>query len=249
MNSRFGPPIDMSDLLALQSADQRQRRSVFVGRVSTKDNQDPTLSIPRQVALASERLEEGEEFVAFYWDVESGMLAPEQRGLGPREMYEALAVPVPRDGGLQDLLERVETLGVTHALAERSDRVARAMLTSLTVEHELERLGVEVVYANEPTGGTESGRLRSRRYGQVDAEVYRATMLEMSMRKAASASSARSGSWPRIRTGGGSKPPRRCAGCAGANTSRPQTSSRSSAPRPTSTPWWGGAGRTITWSC
>jgi len=181
MNARFGPPIDLSDLLALQSADQRQRRSVFVGRVSTKDNQDPTLSIPRQVALASERLEEGEEFVAFYWDVESGMLPPEQRGLGSQEMYDALAVPVPRDGGLQDLLERVETLGVTHALAERTDRVARHMLTSLTVEHELERLGVEVVYANEPTGGTESGRLRTRRYGQVDAEVYRATMLEMSM--------------------------------------------------------------------
>jgi hypothetical protein len=181
MNSRFGPPIDLSDLLALQPADQRPRRSAFVGRVSTKDNQDPTLSIPRQVALASERLEEGEEFVAFYWDVESGMLPPEQRGLGPREMYDALAVTVPRDGGLQDLLERTKALEITHVLAERSDRVARHMLTSLTVEHELERLGVEVVYANEPIGGTESGRLRTRRYGQVDAEVYRATMLEMSM--------------------------------------------------------------------
>jgi len=72
-------------------------------------------------------------------------------------------------------------MGVTHVLAERSDRLARAMLTSLTVEHELERLGVEVVYANEPTGGTESGRLRTRRYGQVEAEIYRTTMMEMSM--------------------------------------------------------------------
>ncbi|MEU7317450.1 recombinase family protein [Streptomyces sp. NPDC007083] len=55
------------------------------------------------------------------------------------------------------------------------------MLTSLTVEHELQKTGVEVVYANEPTGGTESGRLRTRRYGQVEAEVYRTVMLEMSM--------------------------------------------------------------------
>ncbi|WP_420036071.1 recombinase family protein [Streptomyces sp. cg28] len=119
--------------------------------------------------------------MAHFWDVESGMLPPELRGLGTREMYDALAVPIPRDGGLQDLVDRAEQLGVTHVLAERSDRVARAMLTSLTVEHELERIGVEVVYANEPTGGTESGRLRTRRYSQVDAEIYRATLMEMSM--------------------------------------------------------------------
>ncbi|MGW6804185.1 recombinase family protein [Streptomyces sp. NPDC055039] len=159
----------------------RPRRPVFVGRVSTKDNQNPSTSIPRQVALASERLEAGEGFVAYFWDVESGMLPPEQRGLGPQEMYDALAVPIPRDGGLQDLVDRAEQLSVTHVLAERSDRVARAMLTSLTVEHELERVGVEVVYANEPTGGTDSGRLRTRRYSQVDAEIYRTTLMEMSM--------------------------------------------------------------------
>ncbi|MCX4826899.1 recombinase family protein [Streptomyces sp. NBC_01142] len=159
----------------------RPRRPVFVGRVSTKDNQNPASSLPRQVALASERLEVGEKFAAYFWDVESGMLPPELRGLGSQEMYDALAVPIPRDGGLQDLVDRAEQLSVTHVLAERSDRVARAMLTSLTVEHELERIGVEVVYANEPVGGTESGRLRTRRYSQVDAEIYRTTLMEMSM--------------------------------------------------------------------
>jgi hypothetical protein len=40
-------------------------------------------------------------------------------------------------------------------------QVLRAMLTSLTVEHELGKAGVDVVYANEPVGGTESGRLRT----------------------------------------------------------------------------------------
>ena len=177
----FAAPIDLSDLPNFRQTESRPRRSVFVGRVSTKDNQNPATSIPRQVVSASARLEPGEQFVAYYWDVESGMLPPELRGLGSAEMYAALDVPTPRDGGLQDLVEQAEQLAVTYALAERSDRLARAMLTSLTVEQELERRGVEVVYANEPVGGTESGRLRSRRYSQVDAEIYRATMMEMSM--------------------------------------------------------------------
>ncbi|MEV8601060.1 recombinase family protein [Streptomyces griseoviridis] len=181
MTNPFAPPIDLSHLPNYRQADARPRRAVFLGRVSTKDNQNPASSIPRQVVLASERLEEGEEFVAYFWDVESGMLPPDLRGLWPQEMYDALAVPTPRDGGLQDLVDRAEQLGVTHVLAERSDRMARAMLTSLTVEHELERLGAEVVYANEPVGGTKSGQLRSRRYGQVEAEVYRTVLNEMSM--------------------------------------------------------------------
>ncbi|MET9657869.1 recombinase family protein [Streptomyces sp. NPDC006510] len=181
MSSHFKPPIDLSDLPNYQQKESRPRRSVFVGRVSTKDNQNPASSIPRQVALASERLLPDEKFIAYFWDVESGMLPPELRGLGPQEMYDALNVSVPRDGGLQDLLDRAEMLGVTHVVAERSDRVARIMLASLIVEHDLEQLGVEVVYANEPIGGTASGQLRSRRGAQVDAELYRVALMEMSM--------------------------------------------------------------------
>ncbi|MFF7943315.1 hypothetical protein ACFZC5_26685 [Nocardia gamkensis] len=181
MSFRFGPPIDLTNLPHYGATETRPRRPVFVGRVSTKDNQNPASSLPRQVVLAAERLEADEEFIGYFWDVESGMLPPELRSLAPQEMYDALAVPLPRDGGLQDLVDRAEQLGVTHVLAERSDRVARAMLTSLTVEHELGKAGVEVVYANEPVGGTESGRLRTRRYSQVDAEIYRTALMEMSM--------------------------------------------------------------------
>ncbi|MFJ1742503.1 recombinase family protein [Streptomyces microflavus] len=180
MTSPFGPPIDLSDLANYRLADVRPRRAVFIGRVSTKDNQNPSSSIPRQVKLASARLEPGERFAAHFWDVESGMLPPELRGRGPQEMYDALDVETPRDGGLQDLVDRVKDLSVTHAVAERSDRLARAMLASLTVEHELAQLGVEVVYANEATGGTASGKLRVRRQSQVDAEIYRAALMEMS---------------------------------------------------------------------
>ncbi|WP_160051306.1 recombinase family protein [Nocardiopsis sp. FR26] len=179
--SQYGPPIDLTGVPGWAHTDLRPRRVAFAGRVSTKDNQDPRSSIPRQVALASERLQDGEQFVAHFYDVESGMLPPELRGLGTTEMYDTLAVPVPRDGGLQELLDQAEHRGITHVIAERSDRVARAMLTSLTVEHELEKLGVEVVYANEPVGGTKTGQLRTRRYSQVDAEVYRYALLEMSM--------------------------------------------------------------------
>ncbi|MFJ4093409.1 recombinase family protein [Kitasatospora sp. NPDC089913] len=179
--SLFGPPIDLSDLPNFKYSDLRRRSLAFVGRVSTKDNQLPATSIPRQVALASARLEPGETFTAHFWDVESGMLPPELRGLKPQDMYDALMVPTPRDGGLQDLVDRAEQLGITHVLAERSDRVARAMLTSLTVEHGLEKVGVEVIYANEPTGGTRSGQLRARRSSQVDAEIYRAVLMEQSM--------------------------------------------------------------------
>ncbi|MEV7870119.1 recombinase family protein [Streptomyces sp. NPDC088124] len=181
MNNPFAPPVDLSHLPNYRQTDARPRRAVFLGRVSTKDRQLPASSIPRQVVLAAERLDPGEEFMAHFWDVESGMLPAHLRSLGPQEMYDGLGVPTPRDGGLQDLVDRAEQIGITHVLAERSDRVARAMLTSLTVEHELERLGAEVIYANEPTGGTESGRLRTRRYGQAEAEIYRATMIEMSM--------------------------------------------------------------------
>ncbi|MFJ5142954.1 recombinase family protein [Streptomyces sp. NPDC088707] len=180
MNQLFGPPIDLSSLPNFAQVDVRPRRVAFCGRVSTKDNQNPSSSIPRQVVLASQALQEGEKFAGHFWDVESGMLPPESRGLGPQEMYDALRVPTPRDGGLADLLDRAELMGITHVVAERSDRVARAMLTGLNVEHALQKAGVEVVYANEPLGGTESGRLRSRRYGQVEAEVYRAVLMEMS---------------------------------------------------------------------
>lgn len=178
--AQFGPPIDLSHLSAYKSHATKERKIAFLGRVSTKDNQNPASSIPRQVSLAAERLEQGEKFVAYFWDVESGMLPPELRGLGTSEAYEEMRIPTRRDGGLQDLLQKASGLRITHVIAERSDRVARAMLTSLTVEHELRSVGVDVVYANEPVGGTESGRLRARLYSQADAEIYRTVMVEMS---------------------------------------------------------------------
>ncbi|WAU82760.1 hypothetical protein O1Q96_25510 [Streptomyces sp. Qhu-G9] len=58
MTNPFAPPIGLSHLPNYRQADARPRRAVFLGRVSTKDNQNPASSIPRQVVLASERLDE-----------------------------------------------------------------------------------------------------------------------------------------------------------------------------------------------
>ncbi|MFF8902552.1 hypothetical protein ACF082_34360 [Streptomyces lydicus] len=74
MINPFAPPIDLSHLPNYRQTDARPRRAVFLGRVSTKDRQLPASSIPRQVVLAAERLDQGEEFIAHFWDVESGML-------------------------------------------------------------------------------------------------------------------------------------------------------------------------------
>jgi site-specific DNA recombinase len=74
----------------------------FLARVSTDDRQDPTLSLPRQLANCEAALPEGWEITAWFWDIESGRMALEQRGRG--HAHEHIDVPVPRDGGLADLL-------------------------------------------------------------------------------------------------------------------------------------------------
>ncbi|MGV9601296.1 hypothetical protein ACWDR1_32015 [Streptosporangium sandarakinum] len=66
----FDSPIDLSDLPGYQAA----ARVAFLGRCSTRDNQDPRSSIAGQLAEASTLLAPGEVFTAHFWDVESGML-------------------------------------------------------------------------------------------------------------------------------------------------------------------------------
>jgi DNA invertase Pin-like site-specific DNA recombinase len=179
----FDPPIDLSDLPGYQAAvSTRPVRTAFVGRCSTKDNQDPRSSIAGQVAEASVLLEPGEAFVAYFWDVESGMLGLDERSEGSAEDYARLGVPVPRDGGLRELLEQAELGGIDRVVCERIARVARNMLSSLQVEYYLKSLGIPVECANEPRGGTTSGQLELRRTAQVRAEIYRHELVEQSMR-------------------------------------------------------------------
>src|SRR5205085_11222265 len=77
-------------------------RYAWYGRVSTEDEQDPTLSFPRQLGNAETRVEEsGGRIVAHYYDVESGTGTLAARGKGGVGGFN---IPIPRDGGLQELL-------------------------------------------------------------------------------------------------------------------------------------------------
>jgi hypothetical protein len=78
-------------------------RAAFVGRTSTDDNQDPTLSIPRQVTTCQAKLAGlpiQVVIVAYYWDIETGRLDLDQRGHSTS--HEKFNVPVPRDGSITD---------------------------------------------------------------------------------------------------------------------------------------------------
>ncbi|WP_431929882.1 recombinase family protein [Nonomuraea jabiensis] len=180
----FDPPIDLSDLPGYQAAaGTRPTRTAFIGRCSTKDNQDPRSSIAGQLAEASVLLEPGEVFAAHFWDVESGMLGLDERSQASAEDYARLGVPVPRDGGLRELLEWADRGEIDRVACERIGRVARDTLASLQVEHYLKARGVSLECANEPRGGgMTSGQLELRRNAQVRAEIYRHELMEQSMR-------------------------------------------------------------------
>lgn len=65
--------------------------------------QDPSLSIPRQLGACENAIgPTGGEIAAYYWDIESGRKDLAQRGHGADPA--SLNVPVPRNGGLADLL-------------------------------------------------------------------------------------------------------------------------------------------------
>ena len=51
-------------------------RAAFAGRTSTYDQQDPTLSLPRQLRASQDALPEDAVIVAHYYDVESGRKNP-----------------------------------------------------------------------------------------------------------------------------------------------------------------------------
>jgi len=121
----------------------------FAARVSDKDNQDPTLSIPRQLARCREALPPYCVIVAFFWDVESGRTNLELRGHS--DAHEMFNVPVPRDGGVTDLLEeaRHPNRRFVAVVCESVDRLARVTYFGTKIEYELEQSGVALLAADE----------------------------------------------------------------------------------------------------
>jgi len=148
--------------------------------VSTDDQQDPTLSLPRQLGNSQAALPPGWEITA--WFIESGRTELERRGHG--RAHEDIAVPLPRDGGLADLLAEAEHPGrrFTAVICESIDRIARRTYIGTHIEHKLERHGVRLCAADEPIDlrGKRSTGLLTRRIKQGVAEWYVADMLERS---------------------------------------------------------------------
>jgi hypothetical protein len=124
--------------------------AAWLGRTSTEDAQDPTISLPRQLRNSRDALPDGFVIVAHFYDVESGRKDLADRGRG--HAHERLAIPVPRDGGIADLLEE----------AARPDRRVR-------------RRGVRV-----DRSAKRATPILTRRVKQAIAEWYVLRMLELS---------------------------------------------------------------------
>ncbi len=152
-------------------------------RTSTRDLQDPTLSLPRQLDNCRKVLPPEFVIVAFFYDVESSRKDLDQRGLG--FAHEAFDIPIPRDGGLADLLAEARHPGrrFEAVIVEEIERAARWTHQSTQLEHELEIVGVPLFAADEgPIALTEkrATQILVRRMKQGVGEWFLRHTLEQS---------------------------------------------------------------------
>jgi site-specific DNA recombinase len=121
----------------------------WIGRTSTDDMQDPTLSLPRQLAKSRSALPDGFVVVAHFYDVESGRTAMELRGHGDR--HKKFDIPIPRDGGIADLLAEAKRPDrrFVAVVCESVERIARTTYVGTKIEYELEQAGVVLLAADE----------------------------------------------------------------------------------------------------
>jgi site-specific DNA recombinase len=134
-------------------------RVAFLGRTSTEDLQDPRQSLVRQLGNSKAAMPESWVIVCHFYDVESGRMDLDQRGQGTG--YERFDIPIPRDGGITDLLEEAQHPGRRFdvVICESISRVARRAYEGLSVERELERVEVPLFAANEPITLSEPPRV------------------------------------------------------------------------------------------
>ena len=157
-------------------------RFAWWGRVSTEDQQDPTLSLPRQLNNSRSSLPVGATIVAHFFDIESGRKDLDLRGRG--HAHERFDIPIPRDGGIQDLIAEAQDprRRFDAVICESIERVARRTYYGTKIEHELERAGVALFAADEPIvlSGKRATTILTRRVKQGVAEWYVLEMLEKS---------------------------------------------------------------------
>jgi site-specific DNA recombinase len=166
----------------------------WAARVSDEEAQDPTLSLPRQLDRARAALPAGFVIVAHFFDVESGRMELDQRGL--RAAYAQFDITIPRDGGINDLLTeaRRPDRRFVAVVCESIDRISRITRIGTTIEWELEQAGVALLAVDEGIhpdlipglAGTSPGRPKkatpvlTRRVKQAISEWYVLNMLELS---------------------------------------------------------------------
>ncbi|WP_189060254.1 recombinase family protein [Longimycelium tulufanense] len=162
-------------------------RVAWAGRTSTYDQQDPTLSLPRQLRASQMVLPDNALIVAHFYDIESGRKDLAARGRG--SAHEQFQIPIPRDGGIQDLLAEAERPDrrFDYVICESIDRIARRTYIATDIENRLERAGVRLLAADEPFQLAQNGRkakiatqLLTRRVKQGISEFYVVEMLEKS---------------------------------------------------------------------
>ncbi len=163
-------------------------RLAWAGRTSTYDQQDPTLSLPRQLRASQLVLPENALIVAHFYDIESGRTDLAARGRG--SAHDQFRIPIPRDGGIHDLLAEAQRpeRRFDYVICESIDRIARRTYIATDIENRLERAGVRLLAADEPFQLTPAGgrkakvatQLLTRRVKQGISEFYVVEMLEKS---------------------------------------------------------------------
>jgi DNA invertase Pin-like site-specific DNA recombinase len=164
-------------------------RVAVLARTSTDDQQDPTLSIPRQYGNCERALMPNMQIVLVFYDVESSRKELARRGSSTA--WRKFNIPIRRDGGIADLLAEANSpeRRFDVVLCESIDRIARFTYQGTQIEHDLELAGVPLLAADEPiildgpTGGRKRKRASSillRRTKQGVAEWYIVEMLEKS---------------------------------------------------------------------
>ena len=163
----------------------------WMGRTSTDDQQDPTLSLPRQLDNRRRALPAPFVIVAKFYDIESGRNDLELRGQG--DAHERFDIPIARDGGIADLLAEAKRPDrrFVAVVCESIERVARVSYFSTKIEYELDQVGVALLAADEGikpdtvlrAGGErpkQATQILTRRVKQAISEWYVVNMLELS---------------------------------------------------------------------
>lgn len=147
-------------------------RVAVLCRTSTEDLQDPRQSVLRQVHNVKDALPKAWMIVAYFYDVESGRMELDQRGR--KTGYERFNIPIPRDGGIGDLLAEAAhpERRFDVVLCESISRVARRAFEGLSIERDLERADVPLFAANEPItlDGSQAQRILLRGINRSVAE-------------------------------------------------------------------------------